>query len=156
MRIVNTPFNRCLHGLCQEPAIRAHSIQNSRVLDLIAADGHVVTPIMTAAIDTGPRIDFKRVGRNHASTFTGLCATHDHEIFRPIEVSEIDPGKREHLFLLAYRAAYRELHSTMEGAFRLQHSYLERVERGLDPKDEPCEAGIGALQGQVPRGYRHC
>lgn len=57
MRIVNTPFNRGLHGLCQEPAIRAHSIQNSRVLGLIAADGHVATPIMTAAIDTGPRID---------------------------------------------------------------------------------------------------
>ena len=39
-------FEGCLHPslTCKRPPIRAHSIQNERVLDLIQQDGHVMMP----------------------------------------------------------------------------------------------------------------
>ena len=41
-----TTFEKCLEPAmaCKQKAIRAHSIQNAKVLDLIAVDGHVVMP----------------------------------------------------------------------------------------------------------------
>lgn len=154
MKITNAQFSRCLDRsiVCAKPAIRAHSIQNARVLDAIASDGHVVAPIVRSTCAGGPVIRLDEVGRNKASTFSGLCAEHDRQIFSPLEVAGMDLDSDEHRFLLAYRAAYRELHACMETAMRLQAGYLERVERGLDPKGVPTEAGILAA---VRMGLAH-
>jgi len=140
-------FSRCLAPSlrCSERAVRAHSVQNSRVLDHLARDGHVVALTPSVTLADGPKIDFALVGRNQATTFTGLCARHDDLIFGPIEKATLNLADSEHLFLLAYRAAYRELHATMEGAAKVQGGYLKRVERGLDPKDSPSHAGLLAL-----------
>ncbi|MBC7767423.1 MAG: hypothetical protein H7124_01410 [Phycisphaerales bacterium] len=112
-------FDRCIAPLeeCDGQAIRAHSIQNSGALDLIAEDGHVMTISLNVTRE-GTDLAFKRVGRNKASTFTGLCAKHDSALFRPIDASPLDLTNPEHLFLLAYRAVTRELHATMEAAAR--------------------------------------
>lgn len=139
-------FNRCLEPSwqCMNRAIRAHSVQNSRVLDLLARNGHVVAPRLRASMHQGPQLEFVSVGRNRATTFTGLCAFHDNAIFRPIETSDLDLSNQEHLFLLAYRAATRELHATMQAAVQLQTAYQERVERGLDDENEMTPAGLEA------------
>lgn len=111
---------------CQQSAIRAHSI-----------------PKFTAE---GPSIEFKYVGRNDASTFTGLCAEHDARLFAPIDTKAFDAGDREHLFLLAYRSVTRELHAVMEGAVKIQFTYSSLVERGIESGTEASPAGITATQ----------
>jgi hypothetical protein len=75
----------------------AHSIQNNRILNSLAENGHV----STYSRDSG---DFEGilVSRNRASTFLGFCNTHDH-IFVPIENSDYE-GTAAQNFLFAYRA----------------------------------------------------
>lgn len=147
LRIDRAQFSRCLEPSlrCKTRAVRAHSVQNSGVLDQLAREGHVVGLTRSVTFAKGPEVNFALVGRNQATTFTGLCSRHDDLIFRPIEKGTIKFRDSEHLFLLAYRAAYRELHATMEGAARVQRSYLARVRHGLDPEDSPSPAGLFAI-----------
>lgn len=144
-------FQRCLEPTmrCEQPAVRAHSIQNARVLDLLANDGHVIGFKRRMDVKTGPQIQFDLIGRSEASTFTGLCASHDQEIFRPIDTREVKRDDVEILFLLAYRAVVRELHATMEGAAKVQAGYQRRVELGLLPEDQPSEPGMFAVERMV-------
>lgn len=146
-RIFNGAFQRCLSpGLtCKGEPIRAHSIQNASHLRLLERDGHVVQIVRRLEAD-GPTLRFDRVGRNRATTFLGLCNEHDTELFRPIEHDPIDVTNAEHLFLLAYRAAYRGLYVEIDTAAKVQQSYLERLEHGLEPKGELSPAGIHATQ----------
>jgi len=144
---LNVPFERCLepNWQCERRAVRAHSIQNARVLEQLAVDGHVV--MLSNTLGAGMlRIDFTHVGRNRATTFTGLCDKHDHEIFKPIDTSDIDLSDQEHLFLLAYRSIIRELHTTMEGARRVQTVYRWRVDQGFSPKEAPDNVGLFAIE----------
>lgn len=153
-------FEKCLSPelTCPEKPINAHSIQNARVLELLERNGHVVMPRQSTS-KSGPEIQFVEVGRNQASTFTGLCSAHDSEIFRPIDTQEFDPGNKQHLFLIAYRSITRELHAVLEGAFRIQTSYTWRVKAGLDPPDGPSPAGNEAtaqmIKGWETWKYRH-
>lgn len=150
-KIDKAGFHRCLEPTmqCQNAAINAHSIQNSRVLDLLAEDGHVVSFAHRVDAETGPYIEFGSIGRNKASTFAGLCAEHDRRIFAPIDTQEIEQGNPEQLFLLAYRAVVRELHATMEGAVKVQTGYLKRVELGLSPSNQPSKMGMFAVQRMI-------
>ena len=59
---------------------------------------------------------FKSVGRNDATTFTGLCSEHDRRMFEPIDKATINVLDEEHLFLFAYRSVLRELHADATGA----------------------------------------
>jgi hypothetical protein len=111
---------------------------------LLQRDNHVVTPAWRFSISAPPQLEFGLVGRNSASTFTGLCGPHDDQLFAPIEKNPLDLSDLEHLFLLAYRAATRELHATMEAAVKLQTAYQERIDRGLDSPDDPTPAGLEA------------
>jgi hypothetical protein len=142
----NAEFGRCFAPppMCPRPAIRAHSVQNSKVLDLLEANGHVIAPAIRLSAVKEPEIELGLIGRNRASTFSGLCADHDRELFSPIELGAIDPANLEHAFLLAYRAVLYEVHASSAAAWQLQTGYSKRVELGLDPKDQPSEAGIWA------------
>lgn len=142
-----TQLNRCLEPKmqCTKEAIRAHTVQNSRVLDLLSRDGHVLHLWWKFGSDERPTIKFKTVGRNKATTFAGLCAEHDAALFERIDKEAIDPPDHEQLFLLAYRAVIREFHATIDGASKIQACYQKRVELGLDPKNEPSSAGIEAV-----------
>ncbi|MCK6467494.1 MAG: hypothetical protein L6Q53_04755 [Candidatus Brocadia sinica] len=88
---INKKFYRCFWPFeeCKKEAIRAHSIQNSRVLQAIEQNGHVVMLQPKINFDEGPKAEFKDVGRNKATTFTGLCGEHDNQLFKPIDDSEI-------------------------------------------------------------------
>ena len=108
-RIWNRAWGRCLEPrwACEEPPIRAHSIQNARILERVAEDGHVVAIVTAYHPTVPPRPSFRSVGRNKATTFAGLCAKHDRDIFRRIDAAPIDMDDPEQLFLLAYRAVTR-------------------------------------------------
>jgi hypothetical protein len=134
-------FDRCLEPQmsCQKKAIRAHSIQNAKTLDLLEKSGHVIA-LRTRFSESGPQIDFKSVGRNEASTFTGFCSEHDRDIFAPIDRDMLDATNPEHLFLLAYRAVTFELHAIMDAAAKTQNMYTARVERDWDSRPEQSTA----------------
>jgi len=153
-------FARCLDPTltCEQEAIKAHSVQNATALSFIEEDNHICELKMRIA-DGQSVCEFQKVGRNVASTFTGLCGEHDAEIFRPIDTKPLDTSDPEQLFLLAYRSVTRELHATMEGAMRIQSAYNRQVERGEVPGDEPSEIGIEATQHLLKAygawNYRH-
>src|SRR5882672_9885875 len=66
-------YSRCLHYNmdCKKDAIRAHSIQNNKVLDLLQRDNHVIVP-KNKIIAGKATAEFGPLGRHQASTFTGL------------------------------------------------------------------------------------
>jgi hypothetical protein len=147
LRLARLKINRCLApGECPKPAIAAHSVQKARFIKPLAEDGHVLSVKLDATAQNGLSIDLRLVGVNQATTFTGLCANHDNEIFSPIEKQEIDFTDSEQLFLLAYRCIISELHEQMEAASRVQGAYLSRVRRGIDFGNEPSQAEFQATQ----------
>jgi hypothetical protein len=93
-----------------------------------------------------PSPRFERVGRNKATTFEGFCAEHDRAIFQRIDLGSLEPLDSEQLFLLAYRAASRELHTRMAVAYRTQGAYLQADELGVSRRDESSEHGRFAVQ----------
>jgi hypothetical protein len=119
-------FEGCLHPSlsCKRPPIRAHSIQNQRVLDLIQQDGHVMT-LRHKIKGNKPVLEFERVGRNQASTFTGLCSQHDTELFQVIDTEPLNVENDEHLQLLAYRSVMHDLHTNIEQGNRLWYLHGE-------------------------------
>jgi hypothetical protein len=148
---VSSGMERCLApGMnCKKPAIRAHSVQNSNVIDLLEENGHVKGLSMRMDKDQGPILSIGDVGRNKATTFMGLCSEHDNEIFNPIESCPLNIEDHEHLFLCAYRAVLKELHAVMEAAVRLQSTYIKRVDLGIDSGEEPGAAGLLATQRMI-------
>jgi len=139
---------RCLYPTmtCGQNAIRAHSIQNSRTIDLIQNNNKVYMMRMHAD-KNGPRARLDLVGRNQASTFTGLCSEHDASIFRPIDTQEIDPENKEQLFLIAYRSIFREYHAIIESTFRIQSILQKGIEDGKISPDEESPVMLHATEG---------
>ena len=120
---------------CYQDSIRAHSIQNGQILERLVCNNHVVMPVPKPNLNTGAKIEFKLVGRNQATTFTGLCGHHDSELFLPIDTNKFDIKNEEQKFLIAYRSVLRELHSRTKAAIDLQSIYQKGVEVG---KFDPC------------------
>lgn len=159
-KTLKSEFNRCLEFsmTCKNKAIRAHSIQNARILDNIVANGHVtMLKLLRIDKDKGPQVDYALVGRNKATTFSGLCSKHDNTIFKPIDDEPIDLENKRHLFLLSYRAVHRELHAAIDAAAKIQSSYKKRTQLDIDQKYRPSEAGLLALrQGMISwKTYRY-
>ena len=134
---------RCLEPTetCEQRAIRSHSIPNAAVLSLLESDGHVVMAQMKLRIPPPAEVTFKRIGRNHATTFGGLCAQHDCEIFQPIDEAPPEVENPKHLFLMSYRAVLREFHAVLQNAVRFRAVYKKRVELGISPRGVPCKYG---------------
>jgi len=129
-KVHGTSTDRCHEPTekCEQEAIRAHSIPSGTVLGRLTREGHVVMPQMKLKVPPPAEIEFKRVGRNKATTFSGLCAQHDNYIFHPIDDRLPDLAGQSHLFLLAYRAVLREYHVVLQNALRFQSTYQKRVE----------------------------
>lgn len=146
MQGYKTPFVRCYApgDACEQDPIRAHSVQNASILELLQENGHVYAPKMQLSYQE-PRLEFGLIGRNLATTFHGLCNEHDTEIFRPIETSPLDLRSDEHLFLLSYRAVLKETHATAKSAVDTQAGYTAGVKEGIFP-DEPCAPGMLAVE----------
>jgi hypothetical protein len=143
------PFVRCYApgDACEQDPIRAHSVQNASILELLQERGHVYAPRLQLTLRE-PRLEFGLIGRNLATTFHGLCNEHDTEIFRPIETAPLDPLNEEHLFLLSYRAVLKETHATAKSAVDTQSGYTAGVKEGLFP-DQPCAPGMLAVEHMV-------
>ncbi|AMS45544.1 hypothetical protein [Aminobacter aminovorans] len=138
-------FEKCLEPTlsCTAAAISAHSVQNATALGLIADDNHVYEMRMRVR-NGAPQCGFEKVGRNQASTFSGLCGHHDTEIFKVIDTRPLSLEDKEQLFLIAYRSVTRELHVVMEAAMRLKTTLHRQVRAGIVPKDETSPAMIEA------------
>lgn len=151
---LSSRFDICMWPACKctKPAIRAHSVQNSRVLDLLHRKGHVVMPRLRSSFSDGPTLQFEEIGRNKATTFTGLCSSHDHQMFAPIETKAFDASNAQHLFLIAYRAVLKEAHASLKAGIDSQTNYLQGAEAGLFPRDEPSAPGMAAIE-QMMAGY---
>ncbi len=127
---------------CDQQAIRAHSIPSSTVLSRLSHDGHVVMPYLKLKVPPPSIVSFKRVGKNNATTFSGLCAQHDNDLFQPIDDQLPDLNNKAHLFLLAYRAVLREYHAVLQNAIRFQSTYQKEIEVGLSSGNEPSNLGM--------------
>jgi SEC-C motif len=129
----------CLHpnapSECEGKIVKAHTIQKSGGLTRIAREGHVYAGNADLGVlkKTGGVIPFQLIGINVASTFTGFCARHDTELFRPIE-TEPFTGSQEQLFLFHYRSFSRELFTKLQ----LQRSEIAQAtyDRGLSPREQ--------------------
>jgi hypothetical protein len=132
-------YENCLHpGFgCERKAIRAHSIQNGKVLDLLQVNNHVLMPLQKLSENDEPVTVFSLVGRNNASTFTGLCAEHDAELFKLADTQPFDQENAEQLSQLAYRAVMREVHTRIEWAYRIDSLHADNVRNGLVAGDAP-------------------
>ncbi|WP_122570535.1 hypothetical protein [Pseudomonas viridiflava] len=104
---------------CSGKIIHAHSIQRGKILASIAdgggeSEGKVYHLGFAPADDMQSMLPaFKLQGIKKFSTFTGFCAGHDKAIFQPIEdVAFTATAKQQDIY--AYRAAAKELHSTLE------------------------------------------
>lgn len=131
---------------CASKAIHAHSVQNSRILEQLSRDGHVLMPRLKISLGRPPEVIFEKVGRRKATTFTGLCAKHDSLLFRPIEENQLDLNDRQHLFLLAYRALLRECHASRKAAYDVQSNYKLGVSMGIWSGDSPSGVGVLAVE----------
>jgi len=98
---------------CSGGVIRAHSIQNAAILDLLAVAGHVY---MFKLLENGAKL--KRIGRNRSTVFTGLCSNHDSQLFKEIDfinASQFDPTNKRQLILLSLRSLARECWAKLNG-----------------------------------------
>jgi hypothetical protein len=140
--------NRCLEPslICTKPAIHAHSVQNAAVMKLLQRAGHVKMLMHDHHNADSFTLVWRDVGRNLATTFEGFCSEHDTSLFAPIDTRPLDVADREQLFLYAYRAVARELHTLMEAAVRTQAMYQKRVAAGIDSGNEPGLAGMMAVE----------
>lgn len=139
-------YSRCLHYSmdCEKDAIRAHSIQNANVLDHLQRNNHVILP-KHKIVDGKPTAEFGLIGRNQASTFTGLCADHDTELFKLADTLPLDTGNKEQLNQYAYRAVIRELHTCVEEGGRFFALEADNIKNGVTEPSTPNAAGIMAI-----------
>lgn len=123
----DTEVKECFYHDCSQKPIRAHSIQNNRILCQIARDG-VVLKVGFIPTAHGLEIDLVEEGRGKASTFPGFCNEHDTKLFLPIESKEYMPGDLEQEYLFAYRALAKE-HNTKQRALRVMEKAVNMRER---------------------------
>ncbi|WKA29333.1 hypothetical protein [Bradyrhizobium roseum] len=140
-------YAKCLYGdlTCEEKPVDAHSIQNAKVIELIQDNGHVLMPDFRL-VNGEPKLAFVKIGRNDASTFTGLCSKHDIELFKTIDTEPLNVRRREHLEQLAYRSVMRDLHVHLlnsEKAWAI-HEQLCKA-GGKNPAEVATAASIIAL-----------
>jgi hypothetical protein len=129
---LKTSFDRCFwpERKCSSKSIRAHSIQNSFVLDLLCENDHLIMLNGGIDIEKGAFFKFEKIGRNKATTFNGLCNKHDNKLFEPIDKNIFSHNNIKGLFLIAYRSVLRELHAKMRAAVDIQSIYKKGVELG--------------------------
>jgi hypothetical protein len=102
----------CVSDQCSS-IIKAHSIQNNRILKQIAEDG-VVIQLQLVDNDGQTSIDIEKIGRKVATISTNFCGFHDTNLFLPIESKDYQKNDKEQEFLFAYRAFAKEYHTKLE------------------------------------------
>ena len=130
----NARIKQCLHPNqkeCDQKIVKAHAIQNNRILNKIAEEGHVITMDGTSDLFfQGMQIK----GRKIATTFTGFCKYHDKVLFQAIEDKGY-LGSEEQIFMLTYRTMAWHYHKKMEQINAAFIRYKKMYERGYDLTD---------------------
>ncbi len=106
-------IRECLHPdkeNCSEKIVKAHSIQNNKILKRISKDGIVYMPKPKS---DNPFLIVTPYGRNEATVFTGFCNYHDKTLFQPIE-DNLFIKTTEQIFLYVYRCFAIEYHHKKE------------------------------------------
>lgn len=113
---------------CSGSIIKAHAIQNNRILNKLALDGCVIT------MDGTSNLIFQNAqkkGRKIATTFTGFCSYHDKVLFQEIEDTEFNASKKQ-VFLWTYRTLSWHYHKKQE-QINANHIFMENmVSKGYD------------------------
>ncbi|MDF9841776.1 MULTISPECIES: hypothetical protein [unclassified Paenibacillus] len=121
----------CFHAdqNCSERIIKAHSIQNNKILNKISENGEVL--MFGNELDESFELKavMKKEGRKRATTFTGFCGHHDTTIFNPIENLDYQIGNKQQEFLFAYRALAHEYHAKKSTA-EIARKSLELIKKG--------------------------
>lgn len=87
--------------MCNSEIIKAHSIQNNKILSKLAYGGHVYTVDFNQNKIGG--LDLKKRGKGEATIATCFCKYHDVELFKDIELVNYQYEDKQN-FLYAYRA----------------------------------------------------
>ena len=100
----NLALQSCLIPECQSSGkvIKAHSIQEKRVLRSVSNNGHVYMIKSTAQ-----GFAFQLVGVRKATRFTGFCSQHDNELFDKVDLGDersINPNDPEQAVRLSLRS----------------------------------------------------
>lgn len=96
---------------CSKKVIKAHSIQNNRILKEISENGMVISfyPDLYTISKKSLESLFRKRGRGITSVFTGFCSYHDEKIFHDIDNNDYEIGNAKQEFLFALRALTYEL-----------------------------------------------
>lgn len=103
----------CLHPdnqHCNDKIIKAHAIQNNRILKKLCVDGELITTDGQSHLFFQ---DTQKKGRKIATTFTGFCGYHDKTTFQEIEDKEFE-GTIKQIFLFTYRTMAWHYQKKME------------------------------------------
>ncbi len=98
---------------CSSKIIKAHSIQNNRILNQLAENGRILQLKFSDSNDQFLIIE-EDVGRKIATVSTNFCGFHDSTIFSPVESRDYRKNNCEQEFLFAYRAFAKEYHVKRE------------------------------------------
>lgn len=143
---------------CMEPTetctetdlIASHSVQDSRILEELALDQHVIqigfdtscVGKSTLSNRVEPTCKFDSVSIHKATTFIGLCNKHDTELFLPIDTEILSMENEQHVFLLTYRAVMKELAASKKAAVMNQSMFLSKVDLDEVSGDIPSIEGL--------------
>lgn len=149
MDVQKQTYDRCMHDdfSCKSKVIRAHSVQNGKVLDVLQKDNHVIVPKRKFDAQKGPWIELGLEGRNNALTFTGLCSEHDNALFKLADTLPLDITNYEQISQHAYRAVMKELHTCIEEEARFFKLDEDNVKAGITKPGEGAAAHMAAHFG---------
>jgi len=126
------------HG-CDGRPIESHNVSRAGSLEQIAREGHVYGFVTERAAAypalrrSGGKLLPSLVGLRRASTFTGFCARHDSEIFRPLDTVPFAPTP-EQVALVAFRATACEVFGKRMMASVV--SLMREADRGREPLEQ--------------------
>ena len=124
-------IKRCLHPNkheCDEKIIKAHAIQNNRILNKISENGMVVS------MDGVQHLMFQTAetkGRKITTVFTGFCKYHDKTLFQEIEDKPFVCSSKQ-FFLLTYRTMAWHYHKKQEQINATSIQYDKLLQKGYD------------------------
>lgn len=124
-------IKQCLHpnkDECDEKIIKAHAIQNNRILNKISENGMVVS------MDGVQHLMFQTAeakGRKITTVFTGFCKYHDKTLFQEIEDKPFVCSSKQ-LFLLTYRTMAWHYHKKQEQINATSIQYDKLLQKGYD------------------------
>jgi len=112
----NANLKQCIHpdkSDCSQGIIRAHSIQNNKILSRLSENGEIMTVSFEDENQSVLNFNLSAKGRKTATTFFGFCSKHDSKTFSPIENFSYNCSEQQN-FLFTYRAFAYEYHKKLE------------------------------------------